>query len=312
MSTNEFATAGNQRQGGLLLPWGWLSLVLGIIALASLGTLAVVADRKDADTLSTVALALAVLAFTAQLIVSLAQGYSGSQQVAETQRVNLQAQSALTGIRATSDALLANQRDIVGQLLGAALGAATPGPGLDAQVEDPESDLSVDEMTREQELERRLIERLTATLPGLHLTPRPEPTPHPTYALLMGEVEEADRPYIERFQQLSPWEVSAFVRRASSFRNVARIGRSGSYIRRASPHEIAPLTSSLVNKGYYRVREDLANDDRPFETHYFMELTDAGLRVARAVLGTHARRPKWLRDLIQEDLVRHSADGQLD
>ncbi|MEW2331494.1 hypothetical protein AB0880_27240 [Micromonospora chersina] len=45
-------------------------------------------SAKNVDTLSTIALALAVLAFAAQLIVSLAQGMAGAQQVAQTERIN--------------------------------------------------------------------------------------------------------------------------------------------------------------------------------------------------------------------------------
>lgn len=116
----------SHRTAGLVIPWGWLSAILAMIALGALGTLAVVVGIKDIDTLSTIALALAVLAFVAQLIVSLAQGMAGAQQVAQAERINADTQSALAALRATSDALLVTQREHFSKVLSAALARAVP------------------------------------------------------------------------------------------------------------------------------------------------------------------------------------------
>jgi hypothetical protein len=106
---------------GLRIPWGVLTVSLAIFAIVSLGTLSVVASVQNADTLSTVALALAVLAFAAQLVVSLAQANSGAQQIAQSERINADTQATLAELRATSTSLLSNQKELFGQVLRAAL-----------------------------------------------------------------------------------------------------------------------------------------------------------------------------------------------
>jgi Kef-type K+ transport system membrane component KefB len=59
-----------------------------ITAVASLAALAIVASLKDADTLSTVALALAVLAFAIQIVVFIAQASTASQQMVRAEQLN--------------------------------------------------------------------------------------------------------------------------------------------------------------------------------------------------------------------------------
>src|SRR5262245_48417207 len=95
---------------GFVVPWGGLSLSLSVLALALLGTLAVVVKKESADVLSTIALALAIVSFSAQLIIALAQAYNGILQVSQADRVNADTRSSLTEIRTINSALLANQR----------------------------------------------------------------------------------------------------------------------------------------------------------------------------------------------------------
>lgn len=145
---------------GLTIGWGVVSLGLGVIALGSLGTLVVVTSIKEADTLSTVALALAILSFAAQLIVTLAQGQQTSQLNADTK-------SALSDMRATTSSLLTNQRDQFDKVLDVALNQAVP-----AAVEDVQDDLAQDDSKddedearrRTSELEERLSFRLREAL----------------------------------------------------------------------------------------------------------------------------------------------------
>ncbi|MFG1833604.1 hypothetical protein [Micromonospora chersina] len=110
---------------GFHVPWTWATMSLLVVAAASLGTLAVVVSIKDVDVLSTIALALAVLAFAAQLIVSLAQAQGSAHQLSQTERINSQTQSTLTEVRSTAQALLTNQSDQFNKVLAAALKSAT-------------------------------------------------------------------------------------------------------------------------------------------------------------------------------------------
>lgn len=111
----------HDRSSGFKIPWNTLAVGLGTITAASLGTLVVVASVQNVDALSTVALALAVLAFAAQLVVSLAQASAGAQQIAQAERINAATQSALADLRATSQSQLVNQKEIFSQVLRAAL-----------------------------------------------------------------------------------------------------------------------------------------------------------------------------------------------
>ncbi len=112
--------------GYIAIRWSWISITLSVVTIGSLATLVVVVSVQNVDTLSTVALALAVLAFAAQLIVSLAQGISGAQQLAQAERINAGTQSALSSLRSATDALLSTQKEQFNQVLSFALSRAVP------------------------------------------------------------------------------------------------------------------------------------------------------------------------------------------
>jgi hypothetical protein len=67
-------------RGIVRLPMSALALGSGVVALASLGALITVVAIKDVDALSTVALALAIIAFVVQLIVFVFQGIEANRQ----------------------------------------------------------------------------------------------------------------------------------------------------------------------------------------------------------------------------------------
>lgn len=163
---------------GLRVPWSGLAVALSAIAIACLGALVVVASVKDIDALSTVALALAVLAFAAQLIVSLAQAATGAQQIARSERVNADTQAALAEIRATSQSLLSNQKELFSHVLKAAL------PDVAQELSSASGANEIDDPLRAAEIELRLSKALEKALdairpvppPRLHPRPRPEIT----------------------------------------------------------------------------------------------------------------------------------------
>lgn len=149
---------------GLNVPWSGLSIALAIVALASLGTLAVTTSVKNVDTLSTVALALAVLAFAAQLIVTMAQGHQSAQ-------VNADTEAALTEMRATTSSLLTNQRDQFNSVLKALLRQAIPAAVQDVAAIEEGSEIEPgarikEDAERAAELEsalqKRVLELFTA------------------------------------------------------------------------------------------------------------------------------------------------------
>jgi len=144
---------------GLVLPWPALSIALLTLTLGSLGTLAVVVSVKDADILSTVALALAVLAFAAQLIVTLAQGQQASQ-------LNADMKESLSAMRSTTGALLTNQREQFDRVLQAALRQAIPAAleDLGDASDGDDDEAGQDDTDLMEELEQRISFRLTEAL----------------------------------------------------------------------------------------------------------------------------------------------------
>jgi hypothetical protein len=74
--------------GNFNVPARGLAIVSAVLALACLVSLAVVASIEDADGLSTVALALAILAFAIQIVVYIAQANTATQQMVRSEQLN--------------------------------------------------------------------------------------------------------------------------------------------------------------------------------------------------------------------------------
>lgn len=153
----------------LTVRWSVVALAMGILALGALGTLTAIVSIKDVDTLSTVALALAVVSFAAQLIVTMAQAHQSAQ-------VNGETRAALGEMRANTDSLLSNQTDQYDMLLRALVGKAPAVvedavADVEAVVQESGADAAADEgmsdSTRSQRvslLEDALQTRLTAAI----------------------------------------------------------------------------------------------------------------------------------------------------
>ena len=106
---------------GLVVSWQVLAVVLVLVTVASLTSLSIVATIKNVDALSTVALALAVLAFGAQLVGSIVQGQASTQQMLQSERLNAETRSLLSEVRVTSQEIRATQSGLVDRLMGPVL-----------------------------------------------------------------------------------------------------------------------------------------------------------------------------------------------
>jgi len=163
-------------KNALRLPWPVVTLTLASITIAAVGVLIFVVAVNGADVLATVALALAILSFTAQLIFTAAQAYSANEQYRQMNRLYEESRSVLKKIRTQSDALLTNQRDQFNKVLDHvlspsaiqnAVGAVDPGEEREADsTEKTEPDAngageqvgpSAEDMSRRvEEISRRL------------------------------------------------------------------------------------------------------------------------------------------------------------
>jgi hypothetical protein len=285
------------RQKGFVVPWGWLSLCLSILSITALGTLAVVAKKQSADTLSTIALALAILSFSAQLIIALAQAYNGVLQVSQAGQINTDTRSSLAEIRATSNALLSTQRDQFSIVLQAALSAAIPAAVEDVISKDDREDVDQAETDRaSKDLEERLFVRLNEALstqrsPSKLPNLRTNRKPSPIYErLITYPVEQRGKELLSILDGLSAQDAALFSRSATLIRDRAQRGdRRPSVLLRMAGKGNA--TKRLIDLGLITVTDAPPSVDGAPRSR--VELTDLGIEVSSLILGL-GEMPSWL------------------
>ena len=287
---------------GLRVPWPLLSISLAVIAIGSLGTLVVIATIHKADTLSTVALALAILAFAAEIVVALAQSQASSQQLSDTGRVNSETRGLLTQIRAQSEALLTNQREQFAQVLTAALGREVIRTAVDQATGQDDVALEEDSTPDQSAVDRaQLTDRLQSSIAsaigifgGQQSISRSadENAYMPFVQEMQTYPSEADgkRAY-EVLRTLNPFEWASFARRVESDLSRARRGLAPRG-RVAKDDNLSSSSKSLERKGLIRYDAAQVNgQDVKFRT-----LTPLG-RAAGSFISATGPMPKWYRDL---------------
>lgn len=90
----------------VVIPWQRVAFASGLVAVAALATLVVVTAVKQSDLLSTVALALAILAFAAQLAIAIVQSQAAVEQRGRLEQINGDTRALLADIRATTSGVL--------------------------------------------------------------------------------------------------------------------------------------------------------------------------------------------------------------
>jgi hypothetical protein len=117
-----------------ILPLKSVAVVSAVFGFTCLGVLVVVTALDNKDALSTVALALAILAFTVQLIVFVAQQGLASEQGRRNEELYGSMQGVLAEIREKAAGTQADVRTISDRMLGAIMSkniADTPGGKID-------------------------------------------------------------------------------------------------------------------------------------------------------------------------------------
>jgi hypothetical protein len=280
---------------GLLIPWRALSVSLLVITLGSLGTLVVTTSVKNADTLSTVALALAILSFAAQLIVTLVQGWQVSHVSGETL-------AALSEMKATTASVLTNQREQFNTVLEAALDRAIPAALRDVGSE--ESPATESELLTRDDLESALRRRVDEAL--RHPT---EPPSNPSEVGQPGFVqrrrewlrlmntfpnEEEGMAVMPRLLVLSRKAIASVGKMAADEASSSRSDRSVGYVHgRTSPQGVF---AGLVEAGFFEVTQTVERDEG--QTLVFYRLTPDGT-VAAQILRAPGVPPAWAAPVLE-------------
>ena len=287
--------------------WRAVSTSLTLLLVSLIATLAVVVSIHDVDLLSTIALALAILAFAAQLMVSLFQSNAQAQQLSATERVNNETRALLSDISARSEALLANQSGMFNKVLEYAMrireavaDAATEA-GLEDETsgeEGPEAyerfrDLVEDNL---EEIRRELLadqRTQIASLRGSQRELRPEMVKfqerNRAWAARVSSFPDEDegRKAFRLLARLSPQQRNVLIRRGTEDMMRAKRGSvPGNMVPWPNP-DLQPL----VDLGLMRVHERGNRDGRTM-----IRWTEDGVGVLRLVL-PGGEVPVWLQEL---------------
>jgi hypothetical protein len=279
----------------LVVPWSRVALLLAILSVGSLAALAIVAAVKNADVLSTIALALAVVAFSAQLVIGLAQTNAINQQTLLSERVNTETRALLADVRATSQSVLSTIGEQFDTVLRYALGQAIPEAVEAASAEEGLSDPQVEE--RLQHALEAALGRYLLGSSGASLAPRPRANIADLDAAqrlqtFPNEAEGHD--LVKLLESLTPLAANQLRANAEREQHALRNGRS---LHQPIVGSQLPLTEELLRRG-------LAQDASPpsgsesVGTRY-TTLTPLGREVARLLLGK-GDLPGWLRHELEE------------
>lgn len=136
---------GKRGRSTFSVPMSTLAIGGILISITCLASLVIVVSIKKVDELSTVALALAILAFVVQLIVFIVQTASASEQSLQAQQLNASTIQILTQLQERMQGTEQSLERMNSELLSAALGKSIPqleaeGVGVNAEYFDKLAD----------------------------------------------------------------------------------------------------------------------------------------------------------------------------
>jgi hypothetical protein len=299
---------GTSESSGFAVSWRSLSIAEAAITASLIAGFVVLAHRQSADALSTTALVLAILSFVAQLVLAFVQTYTGSLQIAETNKVNSDTKSALAAIAATNEALLSNQREQFSEVLQAALGVAVPEAFKD--VSEANGPLAQDALCEIADaLGDRLAVRIENAVRDMQEQPhqrssgrtsmtvsrKPEKRPKVNDLYLrLGEYpsEARGKEVLQLLNGLTPQDAVTFSRVATLLSERARRGEGGRLSIAVQGRQRSSL-SELQEIGLISVSAGSEHTSSDEIRKFWVELTELGMDVARLFLG-QGGVPVWL------------------
>lgn len=262
---------------------------IGVVAfgLASLTALTVVASLRDVDSLSVVALTLAILAFLLQVII-----YIG--QTASTAQLNLETGNTLTEVQqgvAEMRNLITKQFDyllktVVERTVEEVEQSEAEEVDAEEQTATVEASVAISDFDRLlRENVRRLLSEQGVVAGGPPSSPKPTPNPEEETAIRIRQTypsqEEAERAF-QTIRQLSPLALTQFRRKAGAELDRLKLGKpKPRFTRTESPN--MEITRELIDAGLVRQVPAPSGVERP--DRLFTELTDDGVAASRVFTG---------------------------
>lgn len=276
--------------------WSVIALSLAVLSLGLFATLVVVVAIDNADTLSAVALALALVSFTAQLIVTLVQAQQSGSQLAETVRISTDMRATLGEISGQTNGLLASHESVVTRLLDLLPGAVSRAVEGAVSSEEPGGSASVDMNAIEEQVRTSLLAQLeeqALATPASAVTVvrrvRVDSSAFVSAVTTYPEDGPEAREALDLLWSLDGYAVGWLVRRTYEDLDRARSGRQ-----LGSPWKELPkpdsTTGLLLARGLFAFT--------PTSDGYRRTLTPLGILVASLVLG-RPESPRWLSEALK-------------
>jgi hypothetical protein len=86
--------------------WRTVAVVGAVLAVCSTTALIVVASVRGSNALSTIALSLAIVAFSSQIIIAIGQSRTDAEQIRRTEEISTRTLTALTEVQTTTQGML--------------------------------------------------------------------------------------------------------------------------------------------------------------------------------------------------------------
>ena len=279
------------------VPWRTVAIAFILIATGFAVALSVIATVQDADVLSTVALALSVLAFSSQLIIYAAQVQATNQQVLQAERVNTETRSMLTEMRTTTRSLDSTFSGQFNRVLDHILSESVADAVEDVtDTEEPPTgiDLDVLKETLETSLRKYLTAETSRSFPRL-----PERPPRPSFQPRQRAISETAHQEIETLDTYpSEAEGGHFLSVLKSLTPGEKkaLHQFGTWERRRLPNGESTLRKmNLSSPGVAGLlSKDLIEQASLENVGTFGRLTDDGRQVAR-FLTARGAHPDWLK-----------------
>ena len=135
-SLSASVSRANGVEGSVTVPWRRVAVGSGVLTVAAVGALVVVAAVSDTEALTTIALSLAILSFVIQLIVFISQASTANQALLRSEQINSDTRALLSQLKTSSEGTSALVQTQFDKVLDIALGSPSDKTGSEAEIRE--------------------------------------------------------------------------------------------------------------------------------------------------------------------------------